>query len=80
MGKQGWPELFKRHLKRHPNQLGLDLGWVMVVWIAYILSQGDHRKVSVQGWVEAPPEGLKRLTGEMSGNNFNDDRLSICAI
>jgi transposase len=78
MGKQGWPELFNRHLKRHPNQLGLDLGWVMVVWLAYILSQGDHRKVSVQGWVEAHPETLRRLTGvEMSGNDFNDDRLSI---
>jgi transposase len=78
MGKQGWPELFNRHLQRHPNQLGLDLGWVMVVWIAYILSQGDHRKVSVQGWVEAHPESLRRLTGvEMSGNDFNDDRLSI---
>jgi transposase len=78
MQKQGWPELFNRHLKRHPNQLGLDLGWVMVVWLAYILSRGDHRKVSVQAWVEAHPESLKRLTGiEMSGNDFNDDRLSI---
>ena len=78
MQQQGWPELFNSHLKRHPNQLGLDLGWVMVVWLAYILSQGDHRKVSVQGWVEAHPESLKRLTGvEMSGNDFNDDRLSI---
>jgi transposase len=58
--------------------LGLDLGWVMVVWLAYILSRGDHRKVSVQAWVEAHPESLKRLTGiEMSGNDFNDDRLSI---
>jgi transposase len=78
MQKQGWPELFNRHLKRHPNQLGLELGWVMVVWLAYILSQGDHRKVSVQAWVEEHPESLKRLTGiEMSGNDFNDDRLSI---
>jgi transposase len=78
MRKQGWPELFNRHLKRHPNQTGLDLGWVMVVWLAYILSRGDHRKVSVQAWVEEHPESLKRLTGiEMSGNDFNDDRLSI---
>lgn len=78
MQQQGWPELFNSHLKRHPNQLGLDLGWVMVVWLSYILSQGDHRKVSLQGWVEAHPESLQRLTGiEMSGNDFNDDRLSI---
>jgi transposase len=78
MQKQGWPELFNSHLQRHPNQVGLDLGWVMAVWLAYILSQGDHRKVSVQAWVEAHPESLKRLTGiEMSGNDFNDDRLSI---
>jgi transposase len=78
MQQQGWPELFNSHLQRHPNQVGLDLGWVMVVWLAYILSQGDHRKVSVQAWVEAHPESLKCLTGvAMSGNDFNDDRLSI---
>lgn len=78
MQQQGWPELFNRHVQRHPNQVGLDLGWVMVVWLAYILSQGDHRKVSVQAWVEAHLESLKCLTGiTMSGNDFNDDRLSI---
>jgi transposase len=78
MQKQGWPELFNSHLPHHPNQLGVDLGWVMVVWLAYILSQGDHRKVAVQGWVEERLESLQRLTGiEMSGNDFNDDRLSI---
>jgi transposase len=73
-----WPQLLNRHLKHHPNQLGLDLGWVLVIWLSYILSQGDHRKVNVQGWVEANRSTLEQLCGiSLSGNDFNDDRLSI---
>jgi transposase len=44
----GLPELLNRHLRRHGNQVGLDWGWGVVIWLSYILSQGDHRKVKVQ--------------------------------
>jgi transposase len=44
----GLPALLNRYLRRHGNQVGLDWGWVVVIWLAYILSQGDHRKVKVQ--------------------------------
>jgi transposase len=29
----GWPELLNRHLPRHWQQTGLELGWVAVVWL-----------------------------------------------
>jgi transposase len=34
MIQQGLPALLNRHLPRHWQQTGLDLGWVAVVWLA----------------------------------------------
>jgi transposase len=45
------PELLNQHLPRHWKQEGLDWGWVAVIWLAYILSEGGHRKVVVREWV-----------------------------
>ena len=53
----------------------------MVVWLAYILSEGDHRLNSVQGWVAGilmaltlclKAVGLREL-------DFSDDRLAVVA-
>ena len=52
MMQMGLPELLNRHLPRHWKQEGLDWGWVMVIWLGYILSEGDHRKVVVREWVK----------------------------
>ncbi len=41
-------ELIDEYLPRHPNQQGLDWGWVATIWLSYILSQGDHRQVTVK--------------------------------
>lgn len=74
----GWLSLLNRHLPRHWQQTGLDLSWVALIWLAYILSQGDHRKVRLQGWVEAHQYSLEQVCGiTINGNDFNDDRLSI---
>jgi transposase len=76
MQAQGWPELIGRHLDQ-ANQRGLTLGWVAVVWLSYIISVGDHRKVSLQGWVEDHCQSLQGLMGQtICSNDFNDDRLS----
>jgi transposase len=76
MRQQGWPELLGKHLDQ-ANQRGLSLGWVAVVWLAYIISVGDHRKVSLQSWVEGHRQSLSGLVGQaVSGNDWNDDRLS----
>ncbi|MGR3279448.1 IS1634 family transposase, partial [Acaryochloris marina NIES-2412] len=51
MMQMGLPEVLNKHLPRHWKQEGLDWGWVIVIWLSYILSEGDHRKVVVRDWV-----------------------------
>lgn len=41
-------EILDRHLGNHDNRQGLSKGQLAVVWLAYILSEGDHRKSSVE--------------------------------
>src|SRR5512144_2330974 len=38
------PAILDRHLPPHPLHQGLSNGWIITVWIAYILSRADHRK------------------------------------
>ena len=51
MMHMGLPELLNQYLPRHWKQQGLDWGWVVTIWLSYILSEGDHRKVMVREWV-----------------------------
>ncbi len=60
MMQMGLPELLNRHLPRHWKQEGLDWGWVIVIWLAYILSEGDHRKVVVRERVKQRLEALDK--------------------
>lgn len=79
MQRLGLPEILDRHLIRHGLQQGLNYGWVATIWLAHILSQGDHRKLPVQGWVRQAHETIVRITGlsELSELDFTDDRLTI---
>ncbi len=72
------PELINSYLPRHPNQRGLDWGWVGVIWLSYILSQGDHRKVTVRKWVNQRRYTIEKVCGiELMETDFTDDRLTI---
>lgn len=72
----GLREVLDRHLGRHGNQEGYSYGWLATAWIAYILSEGDHRKSAVEGWSTQRKELLERLVGEpMRAAEFSDDRL-----
>jgi transposase len=72
------PELLDRHIKRHHLEQGLSLGWVISIWLVYIVSQGDHRKVTVEDWVREKHDTLELLTGlEIRKTDFTDDRLTI---
>ncbi len=72
------PELLNAHLPRHWKQEGLDWGWVVVIWLSYILSEGDHRKVVVREWVSQRQQTIERVCGiSISATDFSDDRLSI---
>lgn len=74
----GLPKLLNRHLPRHWKQEGLDWGWVIVIWLAYILSEGDHRKVVVRDWVKQRQTMLEQVCGlQLRETDFTDDRLAI---
>lgn len=74
----GLPTLLNEHLPRHWKQEGLDWGWVIVIWLAYILSEGDHRKVVVRDWVQERQTMLEQVCGlQLRETDFTDDRLAI---
>ena len=74
----GLPKLLNEHLPRHWKQEGLDWGWVIVIWLAYILSEGDHRKVVVRDWVKERQTMLEQVCGlQLRKTDFTDDRLAI---
>ena len=45
MVKRGFVEILDRQIPRHHQQRGRSWGWTAVMWLAYILPEGDHRKV-----------------------------------
>jgi transposase len=72
------PEILDRHIPRHWFQEGLSWGWVATIWLAHIMSQGDHRKLTVRDWVRQAHDTLERVTGHsIRDTDFTDDRLTI---
>jgi len=76
MVKMGYVEILDKHIPPHWKQKGLSWGWTSVIWLAYILSEGDHRKVSMENYIK----GMKNTLGQLSQQeidpiDFNDDRL-----
>ena len=77
MARMEVAQLLDQHFPRHGNWQGLSLGQVVVGWLSYILSEGDHRMNTVRGWVAGllmtlsmglKVPGLREL-------DFSDDRL-----
>jgi len=72
------PAILDRHLPRHWLQQGLSWGWVATIWLGHIVSQGDHRKLSVRDWVCQAHTTLEKVTGlNIRATDFTDDRLTI---
>jgi transposase len=59
-----FPILLERHLGSHHLHRGLSNGWLATVWLAFLLSQSNHRKVSVQDWARHHPHALETLVGQ----------------
>src|SRR2546428_12339280 len=77
MVKMGLPEVLDRHIPRHWTQRGISWGWTAVIWLAYILTEGDHRKVSGETSLKGMQHTLSRLTAQViQPLDFSDDRLS----
>lgn len=77
MSRMGLQETIDKHIPVQKNQRDLSWGWTTVIWLAYILSEGDHRKVAVQEYITGLANTLREITGmEISGLDFTDDRLT----
>src|SRR5499427_1012136 len=69
-------EVLEHHLGTHRLQQGLNNGQLAVGWLAYILSQADHRKSAVRDWANGIPHTLEHLLGDpIREVEFSDDRL-----
>jgi transposase len=63
------PEVLDRHLGNHGHHQGVSYGW-----LAYILTEGDQRKSSVQEWVDRHQHTLERLHNQdLRAGECNDD-------
>src|SRR6266705_3418878 len=77
MVTMGLPEVLDRPIPRHGTQRGLSWGWTAVMWLAYIVTEGDHRKVSVETYLKGMKHTLSRLTAQVIVPlDLSDDRLS----
>lgn len=71
-------EIMDKHLGNHGNHEGLSNGTLAIVWIAYILSEQNHKKVQVQEWSIAHKHTLEILLNQpIRDVEFSDDRLGI---
>src|SRR5437660_6213904 len=78
MQQMDLPSILDRHIPRHWLQQGLSWGWTATIWLAHIVSQGDHRKLTVRDWVRQAHSTLQQITGlEIRETDFTDDRLTI---
>jgi transposase len=78
MKRLGFPAILDHHLTRHGLQQGLSWGWLATIRLAHIVSQGDHRKLTVRDWVRQAHATLERITGlDIRETDFTDDRLTL---
>src|SRR5712692_2298852 len=76
MVKMGFVEGLDRHIPRHWQQRERSWGWTAVIWLASILTEGDHRKVSVEAYIQGMQHTLSHLSGKViTPLDFSDDRL-----
>ena len=72
--------LLDKHFPTHGNWQGLSLGTVSAVWLAFILSEGDHRMSHVQPGAEARLNLLRGCLGHpVRALDLTDDRLAAVA-
>ena len=74
--KLGIAEIIDEIITPHWRRQGLSVGQTIEVWLAFILSESDHRLSYVKPWVVNHPETLRRLINpSLTEQDFSDDRL-----
>ena len=76
MVKMGFVEVLDKPIPQHWKPRGVSWGWTAVIWLASILTEGDHRKVSVEASIKSMHNTLSHLSGQrIEPLDFSDDRL-----
>jgi len=74
--KLGIPGIYDREIGDHGLHAGLSGGWMLAIWLAFILTESDHTKYKVEDWVARHADLLSPLTGQqIRSGDFNDNRL-----
>lgn len=69
--------LLDKHFAPHGNWRGLTAGELSVLWLTYILSEGDHRLNQVEGWLQAHRVTLQTcLSPHTRRLDASDDHLA----
>jgi transposase len=77
-GEMGVARLIDKHFVPHGNWQGASLGEIIIVWLTFILSEGDHRLNQVEEWFGKRCETIRHYAhAELTTNDFRDDRLAI---
>ncbi len=77
MRRMELPEVLDSRVVVHGNRRGLSIGWTVVVWLAHLLSEADHRLSQVRPWTAQRLETLRACTGqEIQEEDLSDDRLA----
>src|SRR5262247_302385 len=75
--RMGLQPLLDTYFPTHGNWVGLSLGWVSVLWLTHILSEGDHRLNHVAPWAKQRLHTLRTCTGQLVHPlDVGDDRLA----
>jgi transposase len=77
LDRLGLQSLLDEHFPTHGNWVGLSLGWVSVLWLTHLLSEGDHRLNHVAPWAKQRLQTLRECTGQpVPPLDVGDDRLA----
>jgi len=77
----GLAEIINHLAPRHGNRQGLSLGELVIGWLAFILSESDHRLSYVEPWAAEQQQTLSYLFGQLvTPDDFTDDRLGDALI
>lgn len=75
--QMGIAQIYDREIGDHGLHTGLSGGWMLSVWLAFIMSQCDHTKYKVEDWVARHQAVLESVTGQqIVPAQFNDNRLA----
>jgi transposase len=65
------------YVKLHGNWQGISVGTLVTIWLCYMLTEQDHRLVTVREWVAARQQMFNALLGiELRDTDCTDDRLA----